>query len=63
MDRLIGHTADLRGDDSTKPAHHFKQAGHADEDKGQSYRGSKGKGRYVSGHPGETLDQLPRDLQ
>ena len=34
MDRFIGHRADLRGDDSTKPAHHFKQAGHADEDMG-----------------------------
>ena len=34
MDRFIGHRADLRGDDCTKPAHHFKQEGHKDEDMG-----------------------------
>ena len=34
MDRFIGHRADLRGDDCTKPAHHFKQQGHKDEDMG-----------------------------
>ena len=34
MDRFIGHRADLRGDDRTKPAYHFKQEGHKDEDMG-----------------------------
>ena len=34
MDRFIGHRADLRGDDDTKPAYHFKQEGHKDEDMG-----------------------------
>ena len=34
MDRFIGHRADLRGDDCTKPAYHFKQEGHSDEDMG-----------------------------
>ena len=30
MDRFIGHRADLRGDDSTKPAYHFKRQDHTD---------------------------------
>ena len=34
MDRFIGHRADLRGEDSTKPAYHFKQEGHTSEDMG-----------------------------
>ena len=34
MDRFIGHRADLRGEDSTKPAFHFKQEGHTSEDMG-----------------------------
>ena len=29
-----GHRADLRGEDSTKPAFHFKQEGHTSEDMG-----------------------------
>ena len=32
MDRFIGHRADLRGDDSTKPAYHFKRQDHTDND-------------------------------
>ena len=32
MDRFIGHRADLRGDDDSKPAYHFKQEGHTDAD-------------------------------
>ena len=31
MDRFIGHRADLRGEDETKPAFHFKE-GHCEED-------------------------------
>ena len=34
MDRFIGHRADLRGEDITKPAYHFKQEGHTDGDMG-----------------------------
>ena len=34
MDRFIGHRADLRGEDSSKPAFHFKQEGHKEEDMG-----------------------------
>ena len=34
MDRFIGHRADLRGDDSSKPAYHFKQMNHTEEDMG-----------------------------
>ena len=34
MDRFIGHRADLRGDDSSKPAYHFKQMDHTEEDMG-----------------------------
>ena len=34
MDRFIGHRADLRGEDNTKPAYHFKQEGHTNEDMG-----------------------------
>ena len=35
MDRFIGHRADLRGEDNTKPAYHFKQMdGHTEEDMG-----------------------------
>ena len=32
MDRFIGHRGDLRGQDDTKPAFHFKRDGHSDED-------------------------------
>ena len=31
-DRFIGHSADLRGEDETKPAFHFKREGHSEED-------------------------------
>ena len=34
MDRFIGHRADLRGEDNSKPAYHFKEDGHTDEDMG-----------------------------
>ena len=34
MDRFTGHRADLRGDDSAKPAFHFKQGGYKKEDMG-----------------------------
>ena len=34
MDRFIGHRADLRGDDETKPAYHFKRGNHREEDMG-----------------------------
>ena len=34
MDRFIGHRADLRGEDSSKPAHHFKSTDHSEEDMG-----------------------------
>ena len=34
MDRFIGHRADLRGSDKSKPAYHFKQGEHKDEDMG-----------------------------
>ena len=34
MDRFIGHRADLRGDDSTKPAYHFRKEGHTEDDMG-----------------------------
>ena len=34
MDQFIGHQADLRGDDSTKPAYHFKKQGHRESDMG-----------------------------
>ena len=34
MDRFIENRADLRGNDETKPAHHFKQERHQDEDMG-----------------------------
>ena len=34
MDRFIGHRADLRGEDKTKPAYHFKQRNHKEEDMG-----------------------------
>ena len=34
MDRFIGHRADLRRSDYIKPAYHFKQEGHMDEDMG-----------------------------
>ena len=34
IDRFIGHRADFRGDGITKPAHHFKQEGHNEEDIG-----------------------------
>ena len=32
MDRFIGHRADLRGEDDTKPAYHFKREGHREDD-------------------------------
>ena len=32
MDRFNGHRADLRGDDESKPVHHFKKAGHKEGD-------------------------------
>ena len=34
MDRFIGHRADLRGEDSSKPAYHFKTQDHREEDMG-----------------------------
>ena len=34
MDRFIGHRADLRGEDRTKPAFHFRQEGHTEKDMG-----------------------------
>ena len=34
MDRFIGHRADLRGDDESKPAFHFKRGDHTEEDMG-----------------------------
>ena len=34
MDRFIGHRADLRGSDSSKPAYHFRQDEHQEEDMG-----------------------------
>ena len=32
MDRFMGHRADLRGEDETKPAYHFKKDGHGEDD-------------------------------
>ena len=32
MDRFMGHRADLRGEDESKPAYHFKKEGHVEED-------------------------------
>ena len=32
MDRFIGHREDLRGEDDTKPAYHFKREGHREDD-------------------------------
>ena len=32
MDRFNGHRADLKGDDESKPAHHFRRNGHVEED-------------------------------
>ena len=32
MDRFMGHRADLRGEDETKPAYYFKKDGHGEED-------------------------------
>ena len=34
MDRFIGHRADLRGEDRSKPAYHFKKEGHKEDDMG-----------------------------
>ena len=34
MDRFIGHRADLRGEDKSKPAYHFKKEGHTADDMG-----------------------------
>ena len=34
MDRFIGHRADLRGEDESKPAYHFKQTDHTENDMG-----------------------------
>ena len=32
MDRFMGHRADLRGEDESKPAYHFKREGHVEDD-------------------------------
>ena len=32
MDRFMGHRADLRGEDESKPAFHFKKDGHVEQD-------------------------------
>ena len=34
MDRFTGHRADLRGEDESKPAYHFRKDGHVEEDMG-----------------------------
>ena len=34
MERFNGHRADLRTEDETKPAYHFKKEGHTEEDMG-----------------------------
>ena len=34
MDRFIAYRADLKGEDRTKPAFHFRQEGHAEKDMG-----------------------------
>ena len=34
MDRFTQHRADLRGEDGSKPAYHFKREGHKEEDMG-----------------------------
>ena len=34
MDRFIGHRADLRGDDPSKPAYHFRRGDHKEEEMG-----------------------------
>ena len=34
MDRFVQHRADLRGEDRSKPAYHFKQDGHSENDMG-----------------------------
>ena len=34
MDRFIGHRADLKGEDETKPAYHFKRGTHTEDDMG-----------------------------
>ena len=34
MDRFMGHRADLKGDDESKPAFHFKKDGHSEKDLG-----------------------------
>ena len=34
MDRFIGHRADLRGEDKSKPAYHFKKEDHEEDDMG-----------------------------
>ena len=34
MERFNGHRADLRAEDETKPAYHFKKDGHTEEDMG-----------------------------
>ena len=32
MERFNGHRADLRGEDESKPAYHFKKDGHKEDD-------------------------------
>ena len=32
MDRFAGHRADLKGEDASKPAYHFRRTGHKEED-------------------------------
>ena len=34
MDRFIGHRADLRGEDKSKPAYHFRKEDHTEGDMG-----------------------------
>ena len=64
MDRFIGHRADLRGDDSTKPAYHFKQEGHKEDDmRVIVIEEVKGKDDMYRVTQEKILDQLPWDLQ
>ena len=34
MDRFMGHRADLKGEDESKPAFHFRRDGHSEKDLG-----------------------------
>ena len=34
MDRFMGHRADLKGEDESKPAYHFRRDGHSERDMG-----------------------------